>query len=57
MEKVYKPKESVHFALSIDKEIMDKIRELAEKDFRSVNKQIVYLVKKGLDLELSQREN
>lgn len=37
------------YPLRIDKELMDKIKELAEKDARSVNKEIEFILRAYVD--------
>ena len=44
-------KDVIPYSLNIEKELLDKVKELAEREFRSINKQLVYLISKGIQLE------
>lgn len=47
-------KEIIPFSLTIEKELLDKIRELANAEMRSVNKQVIYLVMKGMSCDKTE---
>lgn len=44
-------REIIPYSLNIEKELLDKVKELAEREFRSINKQLVYLISRGVQLE------
>lgn len=47
-------KETVPFSFNIEKELLDRVKELASKDYRSISKEISYLINRGIQADESK---